>query len=94
MRASLHSCGTSPVCIDLLKIYANTSPISSLTSCKNFGCSSSIPGLLSVFSIFSCSTTFYLVNFICVNPFPLPKHVSLGSGMLPKSSSVNTELKC
>src|SRR6218665_1175623 len=48
MRASLHSCGTSPVCIDLLKICANTSPISSLTSCKNLGCSSSIPGLLSV----------------------------------------------
>src|SRR6218665_3612566 len=93
MRASLHSCGTSPVCIDLLKINANVSPISSLTSCKNLGFSSSIPGLLSVFSLFSCSTTFFLVNIICANPFPLSKHVCLGSGMLPKSSSVNTELK-
>src|SRR6218665_4076709 len=84
MRASLHSCGTSPVCIDLLKIWANASPISSLTSCKNFGCRSSIPGLLSVFSLFSCSTTFSLVNIICVNPFPLSKHV--------KSSQVKNRL--
>src|SRR6218665_3128007 len=93
MRASLHSCGTSPVCIDLLKICANTSPISSLTSCKNLGCSSSIPGLLSVFSLFTCSITFSLVNIIRIDPFPLLKHVCFGSGMLPKSSSVNTELK-
>src|SRR6218665_1731971 len=77
----------------LLKINANASPISSLTSCKNLGCSSSIPGLLSVFSHFCCSTTSSLVNIVCANQFPLSKHVCLGSGMLPMSSSVNTELK-
>src|SRR6218665_1838514 len=44
----------------------NVSPISSLTSCKNLVGSSSIPGLLSVFRIFSCSTTFSLVNLLAL----------------------------
>src|SRR6218665_3404018 len=57
-----------PVCIDLLKICANTSPICFLTSCKNLVCSSSMPDLLSVFNLFSCSTTFSTsMHFHCLN---------------------------
>src|SRR6218665_2356006 len=38
--------------------YISSLHLLSVSPCKNLGCSSSTPGLLSVFSLFSCSTVF------------------------------------
>src|SRR6218665_995048 len=91
VRVSLHFHGTSPVCIDMLKICPSS--ISSFTSPKDLGYSSPIPGLLSVFSHLSSPTTFSFVNTILVNSFPQSKTTCLDPRMFPKSSSVNTRLK-
>jgi len=55
MSAYLHYCGASPVCIDLLKIRADTAQTSSLSSCRNVWWSLSMFGLLLVCNLYSAS---------------------------------------
>jgi len=89
MRASLHNSGTSPVCIESMRICAIASPISSLTSCKNLD----VIRLCLDSCEFSNCQLFFLVNSILINSLPLSTNACLGSVMLSNSCHVNSEMK-